>query len=924
MGEGDFMLQINNISKTYRTGDFTQDALDDVSLTFRNSEFVAVLGPSGSGKTTLLNIIGGLDRYDSGDLFINGVSTRQYAERDWDSYRNHSIGFVFQSYNLIPHQSILANVELALAISGVSPAERRERARKALDEVGLIQHIRKRPNQLSGGQMQRVAIARALINDPDILLADEPTGAIDTETSVQIMELLKKVAGNRLVIMVTHNSELAQQYATRIVRLKDGQVAEDSDPPGREDPALQSGGEGQGKAAMSRLTALALSFSNLMTKKGRTLLTSFAGSIGIIGIALILALSNGVSGYITDIQRDTMLSYPISIDARTFDFASIMAQGRPALNEEREIDHDLDAVYSDSRELEVASRYTATLTENNLTAFKKYLDDPDNEIRPHLGENGILYSYEPSFSIYVRDEEGRLRDAAGDSSPDRSDSDGSLRREMNRTLRESMNQLSDLAPGSSGSGSVLFQELLPGEDGALISQVTLDNYDLVAGTWPAASDEVLLVMDENNEIPIQDLHSLGLLPAGEYEAMLDAIDRGETLADISYRWDYAGVLDRSLYMLPASYHYRETADGTFELMDEALDAELLMGQAVELKLAGIIRPAQDAAIQDISGVIGYTSALTDRIIDETSRSPVVKAQLSDPATNVLNGLSFQPLGAEVKVNDVIEYIRDLGVSDKAAMMKAIAAGAGSGFGFSPDLLQGMDEIQLAAMADRFLASPDQEILLGIYEDYISVGSYEENMAAFGYVNREAPSSIRIYAASFDGKDAISQAITSYNAGVPEEDRIMYTDLVALMTSSVTDIIDVITYVLIAFVAVSLVVSSIMIGIITFISVVERTKEIGILRALGASRGNIAQVFNAETFVIGLFSGILGVGISYLLTFPINRLIHSLTGNVMVNASLPFASALVLIFLSIFLTMLGGLIPSRKAARKDPVAALRTE
>lgn len=914
------MLQIKDIKKTYTTGDFTQAALDGVSLTFRSSEFVAILGPSGSGKTTLLNIIGGLDRYDAGDLLISGVSTREYSERDWDAYRNHSIGFVFQSYNLIPHQSVLANVELALALSGIPPAERRNKARQALSEVGLTEHVGKRPNQLSGGQMQRVAIARALINDPDILLADEPTGAIDTATSLQIMELLKNVAKDRLVIMVTHNAELARRYATRVVRLKDGRILEDSDPPSVAVPD-QIASASPGKAAMKAATALALSLSNLLTKKGRTLLTSFAGSIGIIGIALILALSNGVSSYIRNIQRDTMLSYPITIDARTFDFASIMAQGRPAMTETVEPDHPLDGVYSDSLELELASRYTSTLTENNLTAFKKYLDDPDNEIRPHVGERGIRYVYRPAFTVYVEDPGGGLRDATA---VDPSGSDDSLRREMNRTFRESMDQLSALAPGSSGSGPVLFQELLPGRDGALVSATTRDNYDLVAGAWPASPTEVVLVLDERNEVPLPALYSLGLVPAAEYRELMDAVEKGQALTDVNYRWDYSGVLDRRFYLLPASAHYRQTSDGTFERMDVARDAGAIRATSMALRLSGVIRPAEEAKVLDVSGVLAYPSALTDRIIEETRRSPVVRKQLEDPTTNALSGLSFLPEGTDMKIQDVLAYIEDLNVSDKADLMKAVAGGAGSGLGLPPELLQSMDEVQLAALADRFLATADQDILLGIYEDYISVGSYEENLTSFGYVDRAAPSAIRIYADSFDGKDAISRAIAGYNAAAAAEDRIMYTDLVALMTSSVTDIIGVITYVLIAFVAVSLIVSSIMIGIITYISVVERTKEIGILRALGASRANIAQVFNAETFIIGLSAGLLGVLMNSFLTVPMNGLIQRLAGTDQIQASLPPASAVILILLSILLTMLGGLIPSRKAARKDPVAALRSE
>ncbi|NLY45767.1 MAG: ABC transporter ATP-binding protein/permease [Tissierella sp.] len=922
------MLQIKNISKEYITGDLIQSALDDVSLNLRKSEFVAILGPSGSGKTTLLNIIGGLDRYDSGDLIINGISTKKYHDRDWDSYRNHSIGFVFQSYNLIPHQSILSNVELALTISGISQGERKKRAKDALEEVGLEKHIHKRPNQLSGGQMQRVAIARALINNPDILLADEPTGALDTETSVQIMKLLKKVAKDRLVIMVTHNPELAEIYATRIVKLRDGNIIDDSNPyMGEEinDEDLEH--KNMGKASMSFLTSLSLSFNNLLTKKGRTILTAFAGSIGIIGIALILALSNGVNTYIEDIQRDTMTSYPITIDAQTIDLSSVMGTGGPMGSVETDVEHDLDAVYSNSQNLEMASQFVTSLTENNLTEFKKYLDHPDGEIRQYLGENGIIYSYDVAFSIFARNSEGELIDTKENAflnTRPTINSEGAVG-EMQSGMINRISSMSAMSPGPSMFESDTFQELLPGSDGQLVSRVTTDSYDLVHGTWPQGFDEVVFVLDKNNEIPTTALYSLGLLPVEEYEEIMEIINSGEELNAKTYTWDYEDILNQSFYFIPSSDFYIENETGTFDYIGkEKQELEKLIESAVNLKVSGIIRPIEDAANANIRGAIGYTNALTNYVIDYSNNSPIVKAQQANPNTNILNGLTFEPSDDETKINDVKEYIQDLGISDKANMMRNISFTSNASNPEALQSIQAMNETQLAAMIDQFMLQADDEVLLGIYDSSISTGNYDDNMNTFGFVSLDAPASISIYADTFEAKDAIADSITHYNTTVSEENRISYTDFVAMMTSSITTIINVITYVLIAFVAVSLVVSSIMIGIITYISVVERTKEIGILRALGASKQNISQVFNAETFIVGLFSGILGVGITILLTYPINKIIHNLTGNPMVNAYLPATNAIVLIILSVILTLIGGVIPSKKAAKQDPVTALRTE
>ena len=921
------MLQVKNISKKYITGELTQSALDDVSLNLRENEFVAILGPSGSGKTTLLNIIGGLDRYDSGDLIINEISTKKYQDRDWDSYRNHSIGFVFQSYNLIPHQSVLSNVELALTISGVSPGERKKRAIEALDKVGLKDHIHKKPNQMSGGQMQRVAIARALINNPDILLADEPTGALDSETSLQVMELLKEVAKDRLVIMVTHNPELAEKYATRTVRLRDGKIIDDSHPFIIEDPMDEKPKhKNMGKASMSFFTSLSLSFSNLLTKKGRTLLTAFAGSIGIIGISLILALSNGVNTYIEDIQRETMTSYPITIDAQTIDLSSIMDAGGPMGKIEKDIDHELDAVYSNSQNLERASQFTSSLTENNLTEFKKYLDHPESEIQQYLGENGIIYSYDIAFSVFARNSEGELIDAKENAffnNP--SPTTEGISENMQSGI---MNSMSSMMPASSGPSmfrSDVFQELLPGFDGELISGVTKDSYDIIHGSWPQNYDEVVLVLDRNNEIPTTALYSLGLLPEEEYEEIMEILNSGEELSAKSYQWDYDEILDKTYYLIPSSDFYMENIYGTFDYMgNDKLELETLVENAINLKVSGIIRPIPDAVNANISGAIGYTNALTKYIIDYSNDSPVVKAQQAHPDINVLNGFTFEPSSDEVKMDDAKDYIENLGISDKASMMRYISLSSNSNNPEALQAIQTMNETQLAAMVDQFMQSPDDEVLLSIYDNFISTGSYDDNMNTFGFVSLDAPSSISIYADTFESKDKVADAITNYNTTVSEENQISYTDFVAMMTSSITTIINVISYVLVAFVAVSLIVSSIMIGIITYISVVERTKEIGILRALGASKGNISQVFNAETFIVGLCAGVLGVGISILLTYPINKLIHHLIGDTMVNAYLPLVNAIALIILSVILTLIGGFIPAKKAARKDPVTALRTE
>ncbi|MCF0238631.1 MAG: ABC transporter ATP-binding protein/permease [Sphaerochaetaceae bacterium] len=819
------MLKLTNIRKVYKTGDLVQKALDGVSLSLRKNEFVAVLGPSGSGKTTLLNIIGGLDRYDSGDLVIESISTKDYKDRDWDSYRNHTVGFVFQSYNLIPHQSILANVELALTISGISKGERRKRAKEALEKVGLGDQIHKKPNQMSGGQMQRVAIARALVNNPSILLADEPTGALDSDTSLQVMNLLKEVASDHLVVMVTHNGELAKEYATRIVSLKDGKIVGDSDPFNDKDLEKETHYENMGHSSMSFSTALSLSFNNLQTKKGRTFLTAFAGAIGIIGIALILSLSTGVNKYIEDIQKSTMTSYPVTIETQTFDLSS-MTQSHNG-SKEKEKEHELDAVYSDTRNIQIASAMTSSITKNNLTEFKKYLDDESSPIHQYIGENGIVYNYNIKFSAFTYDPNGELINIDGSS--------------INGQKRSA-------TFGTSSNGMA---EILGGANGSLISNAVISSYDVLYGSWPEAYDEIVFVVNSNNEISASTLFQIGLLPASMYRDISSKIMAGEEVKIEVSRFSYEDLCNKTYYFVPDCDLYTAYDDGTYALVSEEETLKTIVNEALQLKVVGVIRPKEDADYATIGQSLGYTKALSSYVIEYAQNSDVVKAQLSNPDINILTGKNY----------------------------------ASSTF---------------------------------------KVESLEGNLETFGVVNTDNPTSISLYADSFEAKDGITLSIEEYNKSVEEEYAIVYTDYVALLMSSVTTIINVISYVLIAFVSVSLVVSSIMIGIITYISVLERTKEIGILRAIGASKANVKRVFNAETLIIGFFSGLLGVGITYLLNIPINKVIHVLTDTKNVNAYLPLSSAIKLVFLSMVLTMIGGIIPASKAAKKDPVTALRTE
>lgn len=912
------MLQIQNICKKYVTGDLVQTALDNVSLNLRDNEFVAILGPSGSGKTTMLNIIGGLDRYDSGDLIINGISTKKYKDRDWDSYRNHTIGFVFQSYNLIPHQSVLSNVELALTISGISRSERRRRAKEALEKVGLGNQLHKRPNQMSGGQMQRVAIARALVNNPDILLADEPTGALDSETSVQVMELLKEVAKDRLVVMVTHNPELANEYATRIVRVKDGHIVDDTDSYEIEQKLEEPQHKNMGKASMSILTALSLSFNNLRTKKGRTFLTAFAGSIGIIGIALILSFSNGVNTYITDIQKSTMTSYPISIEAQTIDLTSIMQKGQSSMKDS-DVTHELDGVYSNGTDIEMASSITTSFTKNNLTEFKKYMDNPDSEIRKHIRENGIVYSYNTKFDVFTYDSEGAFVNTDGSTLKSSSQTSAT-----NMMAGMSNDNGMTMMTGSTGKTNN-FTELLPGSDSASVSQAVTDAYDVLYGNWPSSYDEAVLVMNKNNEISSAVLYQLGILPTSEYKEIMKRIDAGEEVTMDTEKISYEDICNKEYYLLPASDMYVKDDNGNYKsILSDNASLKDKAADGIKLKISGIVRQNDDNDNALINKAVGYTKALTDYLMDYADKSEVVKAQRENKDINITNGMAFSPADDAAKIADARTYLTNLGVSDKASMFKNMMQMVYADNQQMYTQLMAMGEAQQAAMLDSYLENPDDSTLLSIYNSYISTGNYDDNMESFGVISEDAPSAINIYVDSFEAKDAVSDCIKKYNEGASEDDKISYTDYVGLLMNSVTTIINVITYVLIAFVAVSLIVSSIMIGIITYISVLERTKEIGILRAIGASKRNISQVFNAETFIIGFCSGIIGIAITLLLLIPCNSIIHAVTDSTAVNAALPPVSAVVLIILSMVLTFIGGLIPAKNAAKKDPVTALRTE
>ena len=1097
------MLQIQDIRKQYKTGDLVQVALDGVSLTLRDNEFVAILGPSGSGKTTLLNVIGGLDRYDSGDLIINGISTKKYTERDWDSYRNHTIGFVFQSYNLIPHQTVLANVELALTISGISKSERRKRAKKALEDVGLGNQLHKRPNQMSGGQMQRVAIARALVNNPDILLADEPTGALDSDTSVQIMELLKEVARDRLVVMVTHNPELAEEYANRIVRVKDGRIIGDTNAyvPGEEAPAVH---KNMGRSSMSFLTAFGLSFNNLLTKKARTLLTAFAGSIGIIGIALILALSTGFQAYIDKIQEDTLSNYPLTIQSDTADISSaFMSIGAQVMDSQTAPDGVV-------KESQMITQVMGQMGSNDLRSFKAHLelnyhqvDDTINDLRYSYGITPLIYAGDTSEKITQVNPASLFADLTGS------------------------------AAMSAYLDSNMFFEML--EDKQLLNE----QYEVLKGRWPQNYNEMVMVLSDPHMFTDYMAYTLGMRDSAELDGMVEQLMEGEepTITTTPMQWTYDELmaLDFRLVHPTALYQYNEEYEVWEDMSDDKTWLRQAIADAEQLKIVGVVCPRSGSGTGSMSQGIGYTHDLITHIIDTAGQTRIVRDQISAPKTDVFTGKEF---GAEededeegLKFEDMISideealkdafgggmdtstvmtsvqehmstistsidadirpaqtaltdtyktmaiamlsgYIEEnadpetgiamlspadsdyiaakyLATDEAQAMLEALAEdsvvpadgyyalyrpmlaallttyssaiteltkveapedGAAMPslpsseeleeivgtqlplpefdfplqpnmteapitaelveplvelFSMMPQVSAGFAEMSIAMteadmqmeimaevgqltstivetftqafdvdpekMASAFQFNLSEEELSRLMAAMTSAPrerSYKTNLQGLGYADLDDPTMISVYFIDFAGKEVFIDFLERYNEDMEaqgkEDQVISYTDITGMMMSSVKTIIDSVSYVLIAFVSVSLVVSSIMIGIITYISVMERTKEIGVLRAIGASKRNISQVFNAETFIIGLCSGLLGVGVTWLLIFPINEIIHNVTGNTDINAVLPFNAAVILVVLSMILTIIGGLIPSRKAAQKDPVIALRTE
>ena len=1007
------MLKLKNIVKDYVSGDTVVKALKGVDIQFRENEFVSILGPSGCGKTTLLNIIGGLDRYTEGDLVINGRSTKDYEDKDWDTYRNHSIGFVFQSYNLIPHQTVLQNVELALTLSGVSKSERKLRAKKALEDVGLGNQINKRPSEMSGGQMQRVAIARALVNNPDIILADEPTGALDTQTSVQVMDILKEVAKDRLVVMVTHNPELAEKYSTRIIRMLDGNIIDDSKPLTDEEIRMETNKEKDKlekeirmkKPSMKMGTSFGLSLKNLFTKKGRTVLTSFAGSIGIIGIALIFAVSQGMTTYIDTLQEDTLSSYPLTLEAQHMDMTTLLETfiGKAAAGG----DHEDDAVYQKGMLYEmINSLNTMETSENDLKSFKKYIEaeraKEDSETGLKEALSGVQYTYDLDMLIYTENVDGTIIQSDTQALMQEllleyfgMDLSGML--DMGEeygtsSMMESMSSMSAM-----GSSTTLWQEMLPGDNGKLVSSLLEKQYDVIYGSWPTEYNEIVLVVDENNEIDDMTLYALGLKSKEDIDALAQAAMNKTEIESPDQKWTYGEICDMEFRTIfPSDCYTLDEETGLYvDLRNTQAGLKYLFDNGTSLKVSGIIRPNEDAVSTMLTGSIGYTSELTEYVIENSKDSVSVNAQLEDSSTDIFTGLPFHEntgnMTDEQKVTEFNNYISALDEKGKAeayinimsvpseevleanvsktmgsmtradmeaAMTQALTQQMGMAESDVQEYIAAMSDeditemftqmvteqikteyaaqieeklgamstAQLAAALDAALPTYTTEQLVTYHDEVLqfSESTYEDNLRELGVVDLDNPATINLYASSFENKDVIEEAIADYNEKVDDLEKITYTDYVGLMMSSVTTIINAITYVLIAFVAISLIVSSIMIGVITLISVQERTKEIGILRAIGASKKNVSSLFNAETVIIGFSSGALGVIITYLLCIPINMILHHFTGINNLNAILPLPAALILITISVILTLFAGIIPSKSAAKKDPVVALRTE
>ncbi len=1006
------MLELKHICKDYTAGDNTVHALKNVDLSFRKSEFVSILGPSGCGKTTMLNIIGGLDQYSHGDLIINGKSTKDFNDRDWDSYRNHSVGFIFQSYNLIPHQSVLQNVELALSLSGVSKTERRKRAKEALELVGLGNQFNKKPGEMSGGQMQRVAIARAIVNNPDIILADEPTGALDTETSVQVMEILKEISKDRLVVMVTHNPELAETYSTRIIRMLDGEITNDSMPLSEEEITSEQAEyinsqskkktkktKKEKKPSMSFSTSFSLSLKNLFTKKGRTILTSFAGSIGIIGIALILAVSQGATAYIDTTQEETLSSYPLTLESQHTDMSSLLSTFMGQAESSGE--HANDAVYQKSMMYDMVNALNNTKTnENDLESFKAYIEkELKNTENTELQEaiSGIQYTYNRDMLVFTKSVDGKII---------QSDTQKLLQDLLIKYFGmdlSSMMSFSEQMMGNSsmmsfgGNSAILWQELLSGKDGQTINPLLEEQYDVIYGNWPKAFNEIVVIVDENNEIDDMTLYALGLKSEKDIDALAQAAFNKENIDVSDQKWSYKDICNMKFRtVFNADCYIKDNITGVYkDLREDQTTLKLLYENGTDLVISGIIRPNKDASSTMLKGTIGYTYKLTEYMIKNSAGAVAIKEQLDNPHTDIFTGLPFKEntgsLSNEEKANEFVKYINSLDNKTKAetyikiksllssediqklmveqvapatredmirATTSAIVAEKGLSKSEAENIITKMSDedikemftaiviqqesINHAAMVKKSIANFSEAELVSQFEvefakypqelnakyyDEILVfsnSSLDNNLQILGYVNLNKPSTINLYSSSFKNKDVVESTITKYNKSVPELQKIVYTDYVGLMMSSITLIINAITYVLIAFVAVSLVVSSIMIGVITLISVQERTKEIGILRAIGASKKNVSRMFNAETIIIGFTSGTLGVLLTYLLCIPINIILHSLTGIETLSAYLPVPAAIVLVAISVVLTLFAGIIPSRSAAKKDPVVALRTE